>query len=68
MRGKDFAKSFVPVQSVIMVEADDTQFAIKTDRPQAGTVHKDGTIKLLIDRRIISMDAGGIGDEHMFVD
>ena len=30
------------------------------DRPQAGSVHYDGTMKLLIDRRVNTNDAGGI--------
>lgn len=30
------------------------------DRPQAGSVHEDGQIKLLIDRRVRTNDNGGI--------
>lgn len=35
---------------------------IWNDRSQAGTVHYDGRIKLLIDRRTLLKDEGGISE------
>ena len=60
----DFASSFYPVDSVISVYNTETTRALSVwnDRPQAGSVHSNqqsGGIKLLVDRRIGTLDKGG---------
>ena len=37
-------------------------FTVWNDRPQAGSVHYDGSLKLLIDRQIKTQDRGGISE------
>ena len=66
---KPFAASFYPVTcSITMDDWEETNsFTVWNDRPQAGSVHYDGSIKLLIDRRIRSNDSGGIS-EPMFLE
>ena len=66
---KDFSASFYPVTSQITaMDASETKsFTVFNDRPQAGSVHYDKSIKLLIDRRVKSNDNGGIPDP-MFLD
>ena len=66
-----FAATLYPVTSAIGiydVTARDT-FFVNGDRPMAGTIHSDGdtlgSIKMLIDRRVVSNDAGGIGKESI---
>ena len=39
---------------------------IWNDRSQAGAVHYDGGMKLLIDRRVFTIDDGGIGEIMTF--
>lgn len=57
-----FSSSFFPVDSVIAAfDTDRLQsFTVHNDRPQAGSVHDDRQIKLLIDRRVTTNDNGGI--------
>ena len=59
-----FSSSFYPITSLIsMSDADkENAFTVWNDRPQAGSVHYDGGMKLLIDRRVSSIDLGGIPD------
>ena len=61
----EFSRSFYPVDSMISVSnvSRNKTLTIWNDRPQAGSVHSNsesGGIKLLIDRFITSVDAGGI--------
>ena len=59
------SSSFYPVTSLISCSDSkkENSLTILTDRPQAGSVHKDGGIKLLIDRRIKTNDSGGIPEK-----
>lgn len=60
-----FSASFYPVTASITAadRAGEHAFTIWNDRPQAGSVHHDGKIKLLIDRRTITMDEGGVNQK-----
>ena len=66
---ENFSKSFLPVTSMIAVsdKKKERVFQVFNDRPQAGSVHNDGCLKLLIDRRVATNDNGGI-EETMFLD
>lgn len=57
-----FASSFNPVNSLICQPnyVHTRFFGVQNDRPQGGSVHNDGKIKLNIARRLITMDAGGL--------
>ena len=39
---------------------NNTALTIYNDRPQAAAVHYDGGLKILIDRRVLTRDEGGI--------
>ena len=61
----EFSSTFYPVDSVISVyNTEETRaLSVWNDRPQAGSVHSNkqsGGIKLLVDRRIGTLDKGGI--------
>ena len=62
-----YSASFYPVDSSITMgdSADKMSFTVWNDRPQAGSVAYDKSIKLLIDRRVRTSDQGGI-PENMF--
>ena len=57
-----FSASFYPVTSSITMGdlQGQNSFTVWNDRAQAGSVHKEGGIKLLIDRRVRTNDIGGI--------
>ena len=57
-----FSETFYPVDESITILGEDNQrsLTIRNDRPQAGTVHYDKSVKLLIDRRVSTTDKGGI--------
>ena len=57
-----FAKTFYPVDSVIKYhnQKHNHTISVWNDRPQAGTVHYDGNVRLLIDRRNQLQDEGGM--------
>ena len=38
-------------------------FVVKNDRPQAGNVQYDNSINLLIDRRVRTIDGGGVDEK-----
>lgn len=64
-----FASTFYPIDSVISMSDKENvnSLTIWNDRPQAGTVHYDGRMKLLIDRRTKLKDFGGL-PETMIMD
>jgi len=47
---ESFSATFVPVDASISIRdyKQERQFTVWNDRPQAGSVHYDGSIKLLI--------------------
>ena len=57
-----FAASFVPVDASITMRdfAEASSFTVWNDRPQAGSVHYDKSIKLLLQRALRTNDHGGI--------
>lgn len=59
---ESFSASFVPVDASITAgDYDETSmFSVWNDRPQAGSVHGDGSINLLVRRLIDTNDYGGI--------
>ena len=59
-----FAGTFVPVDSQITIKNSHhtNSFKVWNDRPQAGSVHPDKSIKLLVQRAITTNDSGGIAD------
>ena len=44
-------------------ESKKKAFTVWNDRPQAGAVHYDKSVKLLIERAVRTKDKGGIGEE-----
>ena len=65
-----FSSSFYPVNTMISAFDRGAQqaFSVWIDRPQAGSVHETGGLKLLIDRRVASKDNGGIPQEMQLYD
>ena len=43
-------------------EESDSLFVVWNDRPQAGVVQYDSAIKLLVDRRVNTVDSGGVDE------
>lgn len=64
-----FASTFYPIDSVISMSDKEkvNSLTIWNDRPQAGTVHYDGRMKLLIDRRTKLRDFGGLPESMITV-
>ena len=62
-----FSSSFYPVTSMISMSDVDKVNALTVwnDRSQGGSVHYDGAIKLLIDRRVSTSDFGGISEKML---
>ena len=70
-----FSQSFYPVDaSITMGDLEgERSLTVWNDRPQAGSVHFKHGIRLLIERRVNTKDAGGLeefimtyqGDEHL---
>ncbi len=60
----NFSKMMYPVDaSITMVDFSKSRaFTVWNDRPQAGTVQDDSSIKLLIDRRTQYRDNAGISE------
>ena len=58
----DFSKTLYPVDaSITMADFTKTRaFTVWNDRPQAGAVQDDSSIKLLIDRRTSKYDNAGV--------
>ena len=62
-----FTKELYPVDASITMQnyAKTQAFTVWNDRPQAGSVHDDNSIKLLIDRRTKQYDNAGM-QESMY--
>ena len=62
-----FSETLRPVDSVIKMcdHKKTTMLSVWNDRPQAGAVHDDGTMKLLIDRRTKLQDLASLGSMVM---
>ena len=60
-----FSATFVPVDTSISIRdfKRQNQFTVWNDRPQAGSVQDDKSIKLLIQRNVRTNDQGGISEK-----
>ncbi len=60
-----FSASFYPVDASITMHDfyGKRSFTVWNDRPQAGSVHYDKSIKLLVQRALLTNDHGGIGEK-----
>lgn len=56
------AGNYYPVNTAIFIEDESQSFTILTDRSQAGSSISDGSIELLIQRRLLADDARGVGE------
>jgi len=54
--------NFYPVNSVISLNDATRQFTILTDRSQAGASLRDGSLELMVHRRILADDKRGVGE------
>lgn len=54
--------NFKPVNSAIQISDDSTVFTIHNDRPEAGTSLKSGQIQFLLNRKLLTIDDGGISE------
>ena len=64
-----FSSSFYPVDASITMgdSAGQRSFTVWNDRPQGGSVHEeDKSIKLLVDRRVTTVDLGGIKERYSY--
>lgn len=66
---ESFSASFYPVDASITMHDSigERSFTVWNDRPQAGSVHYDKSIKLLVQRALLINDHGGI-DELLYQD
>lgn len=56
------AGNFVPVNSAIYLRDGQRQFMILPDRSQAGASLKDGSLELMVHRRLLHDDSRGVGE------
>jgi len=56
------AGNYYPVNTATFIENERQSFTILTDRSQAGSSISDGSIELLIQRRLLADDARGVGE------
>jgi len=54
--------NFYPVNSAISIADASRQFTILTDRSQAGASLRDGSVELMVHRRILADDRRGVGE------
>ena len=56
------AGNFYPVNAAIYVHDDTRSFSVLVDRSQGGSSISDGSIELMIQRRVLHDDARGVGE------
>jgi len=56
------AQNYYPVNAKILIEDSTEQLAILTDRSQGGGSIVDGTVELMLHRRLLDDDAFGVGE------
>lgn len=56
------AGNYYPVNAAIFIEDDQSAVAVLTDRTQGGASLKDGTLELMVHRRIVKDDSRGVGE------
>lgn len=58
--GEKVAGNYYPVTAKIVIEDDETRFAVLNDRAQGGSSLFDGSIELMVHRRLLKDDAFGV--------
>ncbi|XP_063708825.1 lysosomal alpha-mannosidase-like [Culicoides brevitarsis] len=58
--GESVAGNYYPVTAKIMIEDDENRFAVLNDRAQGGSSLFDGSIELMVHRRLLKDDAFGV--------
>ncbi|XP_024086113.1 lysosomal alpha-mannosidase-like [Cimex lectularius] len=56
------AGNYYPVTTRISIEDDNNYFSVITDRAEGGSSLSDGTVELMIHRRLLHDDAFGVGE------
>lgn len=56
------AGNYYPINAAIYMEDDDSSISVLTDRSKGGGSIKDGTLELMVHRRIIEDDSRGVGE------
>jgi len=56
------AGNYYPINTAIFIEDERQSFTVLTDRSQAGSSISDGSLELLIQRRLLVDDARGVGE------
>lgn len=56
------AGNYYPVNAAIFIEDNSSAMAICTDRTQGGSSLQDGTIELMVHRRLVKDDSRGVGE------
>lgn len=56
------AGNYYPVNAAIYIEDDTSSFGILVDRSQGGSSQSDGSVELMIQRRILYDDSRGVGE------
>jgi len=56
------AQNYYPVTSMITISDDEQQFGVVTDRAQGGSSLEDGSLELMVHRRLLDDDHFGVGE------
>uniref|UniRef100_A0A8C5WAL1 Alpha-mannosidase n=1 Tax=Leptobrachium leishanense TaxID=445787 RepID=A0A8C5WAL1_9ANUR len=56
------AGNYYPVNSRIYIKDENTQLTVLTDRSQGGSSIKDGSMELMVHRRLLMDDSRGVGE------
>jgi lysosomal alpha-mannosidase len=56
------AQNYYPVNAKILIEDEAQQLAVLTDRSEGGASIVDGTVELMLHRRLLDDDAFGVGE------
>ena len=56
------AQNYYPVNAKIIIEDDNEQLAVLTDRSEGGASIVDGTVELMLHRRLLDDDAFGVNE------
>jgi len=56
------ASNFYPVNTAMFIEDDEHSFSVLVDRSQAGSSLSEGSLELIIQRRLLHDDSRGVGE------
>ncbi|KAG4070457.1 hypothetical protein HA402_005689 [Bradysia odoriphaga] len=59
---KPIAGNFYPINAKIVLEEGYKRLAVLTDRSQGGSSKIDGTLEIMVHRRLLNDDAKGVGE------